>query len=277
MVSMLRFPDFDPIAFSLGPLPIRWYGLMYLLGFFLVYLDVLSRMRAYKEAYSGFDAEQVVDTLTVSTLGILFGGRIFYLLFYQPVRDVVALARDLIHFWEPGRSFHGGFLGVVLALAVFARMRRISLLRLGDLFAVSVPLGLLCGRVGNFINGELWGRCTQMPWGMVFYDAGPCARHPSQLYQAALEGVLLWVMLRMAEKRVSGCFRPGQGLGLFCVGYAALRFVGEYFREPDQQMGFIWGLFTAGQLLSLPLVAVGSFLYFRATAAEKGENRACLS
>lgn len=252
---MLVHPNFDPIAFSLGPLHIRWYGLMYLLGFLIAW--GLGRYRA-QQSRSGWTAEQVDDVIFYSALGVILGGRIGYLLFYTGgafFRDPLLIFRV----WEGGMSFHGGFVGVLVAMLLLSRKYQRPFWATVDFVAPLVAPGLFCGRIGNFINGELWGRVTDVPWGMVFSQAGDnLPRHPSQLYQAALEGVALFIIVWLFSAKP----RPTMAVsGVFALSYGVFRFMVELLRQPDAQLGYIaFGWLTMGQLLSLPLVAVGIIL-----------------
>ena len=252
---MLIHPDFDPVAFSLGPLHVRWYGLMYLLGFLAGW--ALGRYRASRPN-SGWTAAQVDDLVFYIALGVILGGRIGYILFYSFgnfLRDPLALFRV----WEGGMSFHGGFLGVLLAMVLFARKHYKGFWPTMDFVAPLIPPGLFFGRIGNFINGELWGRVTDLPWGMVFRQTGDgLPRHPSQLYQTALEGVALFLIVWLFSAKP----RPAMAVsGVFALSYGVFRFLVEFVRQPDAQLGYLaFGWLTMGQLLSLPLIAVGIIL-----------------
>ncbi len=253
---MLIHPDFDPIAFSLGPLKVRWYGLMYLVGFALAWW--LGRVRAARPG-SGWSAEQVGDLIFYAALGVILGGRLGYVFFYQGA----ALLGDplmVLRVWEGGMSFHGGLIGVLVALGLYGRKVGKTFFEVGDFAAPLVPLALAFGRLGNFINGELWGRVTDLPWGMVFhtYGAGDLPRHPSQLYQALLEGMTLFAILWIYSARP----RPTMAVsGLFLLGYGVLRSIAELFREPDAHLGYLaFGWLTMGQLLSLPMILAGAGL-----------------
>lgn len=263
---MLIHPDFDPIAFSLGPLQVRWYGLMYLCGFIAGWS--LGRYRASQPG-SIWQPRHIDDLLFYIALGIILGGRIGYIVFY----NFAGLLNDplmLIRIWEGGMSFHGGLLGVIIAMILYARKLGMSVFQVTDFIAPLVPPGLFFGRIGNFINGELWGRVSDMPWAMVFHTpgAGDLPRHPSQLYQAALEGVALFLLLWLYSARP----RPTMAVsGLFLAGYGTSRLITEWFRQPDAHIGFIaLGWMTMGQLLSLPMVILGVVLmvlaYRRAAA-----------
>ena len=252
--AMLRFPDIDPIAFSVGGLHFYWYGLMYVTGF-LAFL-VLGRYRAYRRT-SDVDPTWVGDMMFYGVLGTVLGGRLGYILLYNTelfVRDWTVLFR----IWEGGMSFHGGLVGVAAALWLFSRRRRQSFVKIADFVVPMVPIGLGAGRLGNFINGELWGRPSDLPWAMVFPHVDAQPRHPSQLYEFALEGVLLFVVLWIYTMKP----RPsGMAAGLFCVLYALFRFGVEFVREPDRHIGFIgWDWITMGHLLSVPLFIVGLVL-----------------
>jgi phosphatidylglycerol---prolipoprotein diacylglyceryl transferase len=248
---MLIHPQFDPIAIAIGPLAIRWYGLTYLLGFAAAFLLARSRIKQGKSgkiSYAVFD-----DLFFFSVLGVVLGGRMGYVLFYKP-GFYISHPLDILAVWQGGMSFHGGFLGVLLAMLYISRKHRIGWLEIMDFIAPLVPPALAAGRIGNFINGELWGRVTDVPWGMVFRGAGPLPRHPSQLYQFALEGVLLFVVLWIYSSRP----RPrGAVSAMFLIGYGVLRFSAEFFREPDDFLGLLAFNLSMGQWLSLPMVVIG--------------------
>ncbi|HEV2219481.1 MAG TPA: prolipoprotein diacylglyceryl transferase [Casimicrobiaceae bacterium] len=248
---MLVYPQFDPVAFRIGPLAVRWYGLMYLVGFVL--FIILGRRRAQKSMLTGWRATDVDDMLFFGVFGVILGGRLGYVLFYKPLY-YVAHPLEVFEVWHGGMSFHGGFIGVMIALWFFARQRGKRWLDVTDFVAPLIPLGLAAGRLGNFINGELVGRPTDLPWGMVFPQVDQLPRHPSQLYEFALEGVALFVILwAFAARR-----RPiGAVSGLFLLGYGAFRFIAEFAREPDSFLGFLALGFTMGQWLSLPMIVVG--------------------
>jgi phosphatidylglycerol:prolipoprotein diacylglycerol transferase len=263
---MLVHPQFDPIALSLGPLQIHWYGLMYLVAFGLFMALAVRRVQLPWFAAAGWKRSDVEDMLFWGVVGVVLGGRLGYALFYKP-GYYVAHPLEVLMVWQGGMSFHGGLLGVLVAMALFARSRGRRFLEVTDLIAPCVPLGLAAGRVGNFINGELWGRAADpsLPWAMIFPQSGtPIPRHPSQLYQVALEGVLLFVLLWL----YAGKPRPtGQVSGVFLVGYGVLRFVAEYFREPDSFLGLLALNMSMGQWLCLPMVAAGVWLWSRSRHA----------
>ncbi|MAL94773.1 MAG: prolipoprotein diacylglyceryl transferase [Haliea sp.] len=256
---MLRYPDIDPVAFALGPAQVHWYGLTYVAG--LAFAWWLGRRRAARPDVP-VSREQVDDLIFFSALGVVLGGRIGYTLFYGGER----LLQDptwLLRVWEGGMSFHGGLIGVIVAVWWFSRSRDLPVGGVLDLAALLTPVGLALGRLGNFIGQELWGRPTDMPWGMLFpADPLQLPRHPSQLYQFALEGMLLFFILLWFARKP----RPRWAVaGLFCLGYGVLRFVAEFFREPDAHIGYqAFGWLTRGQLLCLPMVALGTWLLYYA-------------
>jgi len=260
---MLVHPQFDPIAFHLGPLAIRWYGLMYLAGFVL--FVVLGKYRARQNLLTGWHPRDVDDMLFFGVFGVIIGGRLGYVLFYKPEYYFFAHPLEVFALWQGGMSFHGGFLGVLLALVFFARSRHKRWLEVTDFVAPLCPLGLAAGRLGNFINGELWGRPTSEPWGMVFPQVDSLPRHPSQLYEFGLEGLALFALLWLYARRR----RPvGAVSGLFLIGYGVFRFVVEYAREPDNFLGVLALGLSMGQWLSLPMIVAGIALmlwaYWRA-------------
>jgi phosphatidylglycerol:prolipoprotein diacylglycerol transferase len=253
----IPFPAFDPILISVGPFAIRWYALAYIFGILLGWL--YARAIIGNQNLWGGPASLTTldfdDFIVWVTIGIILGGRIGYVLFYNPAY-FAAHPADIIQLWHGGMSFHGGFTGCVLAVILFARRRGIPILTLGDITCAVGPIGLFLGRIANFINGELWGRPTDVPWAMVFPNGGPLPRHPSQLYEAGLEGIVLLIVLVLAV-RAGALKRPGLVVGIFAVGYGVARIVGETFREPDVQLGFLWGGLTMGMLLSLPMILAG--------------------
>ncbi len=258
---MLVHPQFDPVAFSLGPLKVHWYGLMYLLAFLQFWW--LGKWRIANHAWTAWSPRMLDDVMFYGVLGVIIGGRLGEVLFYNP-GYYFSHPAEIIAVWKGGMSFHGGFLGVLLAMAYFAHTRKLSWFSITDFIAPLVPLGLMFGRIGNFINGELWGRVADpdLPWAMVFPQANDgLARHPSQLYQALGEGLLLFIILWLYARKA----RPiGAVSGVFLVGYGVFRSLAEYFREPDAGIFGQSYLVSMGQWLSLPMIAVGLFLLVRA-------------
>jgi phosphatidylglycerol:prolipoprotein diacylglycerol transferase len=253
----LPFPAIDPIALSLGPIVIRWYALAYVGGILIAWW--MARRAAGNDAAWGgaspIRPADIDDLIVWIALGVVLGGRLGYVLFYNPAY-FAAHPTEILILWRGGMSFHGGFLGSVLAMILFARARGIPILSLLDVAALATPPGLFLGRIANFINGELWGRPTDLPWAFVFPNAGPEPRHPSQLYEAGLEGIVLLLILLFAARR-RALARPGMIGGLFVGCYGLARIVSEFFREPDAHIGFFAGGLTMGMLLSLPMVVVG--------------------
>lgn len=256
---MLIHPQFDPVAISLGPLAVRWYGLMYLIGFVL--FIVLGRRRAAQFPERGFTAESLDDLLFYGVLGVVLGGRLGQVIFYEP-GYYLQHPLEILAVWKGGMSFHGGFLGVLAAMALYGRKTGKTFFEVTDFIAPLVPLGLAAGRIGNFINGELWGRVTDagLPWAMVFPQVDAQPRHPSQLYQFGLEGLCLFALLWW----YSGKARPrGAVSGMFLIGYGVFRSLAEFFREPDAGVfGFSY-VVSMGQWLSLPMIAYGIYLLTR--------------
>ena len=256
---LIPYPAFDPVLVHLGPFAIRWYALAYIAGILLgwAYARALIRNQRYWGGDAPLSVADYDDFILWVTLGIILGGRIGYVLFYN-LPFFAAHPLEIFQLWNGGMSFHGGFTGCVLAVVLFARSRGLSILSLGDLTCAVGPIGLFLGRIANFINGELWGRPADasVPWAMVFPTGGPLPRHPSQLYEAALEGLLLLVVLFVMIRR-GALTRPGLIIGAFAVVYALARSFCEFFREPDAQLGFLWGGATMGQLLSIPLFLTG--------------------
>jgi phosphatidylglycerol:prolipoprotein diacylglycerol transferase len=248
---MLIHPQFDPVAIHLGPLAVRWYGLMYLVGFALVWWFGRLRIKANPQGVWTF--KDLDDVLFYGILGVILGGRLGYALFYK-FGDYLAAPWKIFYVWEGGMSFHGGFLGVVLALWWFARSRKQNWLAITDFIAPLVPLGLAAGRIGNFINAELWGRAATVPWAMIFPNVDNVPRHPSQLYEFALEGVLLFAILWWFSAKP----RPrGAVSALFLIGYGTIRFLVEFTREPDSFLGLLTLGLSMGQWLSAPMVVAG--------------------
>ncbi|HLY54277.1 MAG TPA: prolipoprotein diacylglyceryl transferase [Stellaceae bacterium] len=258
---VIPYPNLDPVAIKLGPLAIRWYALAYIAGLTIGWRYCI---RLAKKAPAVLTTEQLDDLLLWVTGGVVIGGRIGYVLVYKPgmyLQDPL----EILRVWHGGMSFHGGCAGVFLAIWLFARRHKLSVLGIGDLVACAVPIGLFFGRIANFVNGELWGRATDVPWAMIFPDDPEhLPRHPSQLYQAGLEGIALFVLLAILEWR-GVRMRRGAMTGWFLVGYAVARSTGELFRQPDVQLGFIFlNAVTMGQILCIPMLAIGIWLIARA-------------
>ena len=261
---MLVHPQFSPVALQLGPVAIHWYGITYLVAFGLFLWLAARRVRLPQFAERGWTRRDVEDLLFYGVMGVVIGGRLGYVLFYKP-GYYAANPLEILAVWKGGMAFHGGLLGVLGAMALFARVRGRRFFDVTDLIAPCVPLGLASGRIGNFINGELWGRAADpsLPWAMVFPQAGDAVpRHPSPLYQFALEGVLLFVLLWLYARRPR---KLGQVSGIFLIGYGLLRFVAEYFREPDNFLGLLALNMSMGQWLSLPMVAAGIGIWWWGT------------
>ena len=260
---MLIHPQFDPVALQAGPLAVRWYGLMYLAGF-MAFLW-LGKRRAAAQPWHGMNAQDVDDLLFYGVLGVVLGGRLGQVLFYEP-GYYFSHPLEILAVWKGGMAFHGGMLGVFVAMALWARKAGRTFFQVTDFIAPLVPLGLMAGRIGNFINGELWGRVADatLPWAMVFPHVDQLPRHPSPLYQAAGEGLLLFVVLWLFSARQRAL---GQVSGMFMVGYGALRFVAEYFREPDHGIFGLSYMVSMGQWLSLPMILFGLWLLLRKPAA----------
>ena len=263
MIGVLLFPQIDPVIVQIGPFGIRWYAMAYIAGLVLGW-RLMRRLVTRPPMVA--TPLLVDDFLTWATLGVVLGGRLGYVLFYQPMAFLDSPLR-ILQVWTGGMSFHGGMLGVALATVWFCYRNSIPLLRFADRMAVCAPIGLCLGRVANFINGELWGRVApDVPWAMVFPFGGPLPRHPSQLYQAVLEGVVLFVLLFALSRREAVRAHTGMLTGVFLVGYGLARITGEFFREPDAFLGFLAFGATMGQLLSIPMVLVGVWLIRRRPA-----------
>jgi phosphatidylglycerol:prolipoprotein diacylglycerol transferase len=263
---LIKFPVFDPIAIAIGPFAIRWYALAYIGGILIGWLYARSLLKNEK-LWGGpapISLVQLDDFILWVTLGIILGGRTGYVLFYN-LPFFAEHPSEIFELWKGGMSFHGGFMGCVVAVMWFARKNGIPILSLGDITTAVGPIGLFLGRIANFINGELWGRAADpdLPWAMIFPTGGPLPRHPSQLYEAGMEGILLFTVLAVMI-RFGALKRPGLILGSFITLYAFARIAGEHFREPDPQLGFLWGGLTMGMLLSLPMVIAGIILIVKA-------------
>jgi phosphatidylglycerol:prolipoprotein diacylglycerol transferase len=266
----IAFPVFDPVAVAIGPFAIRWYALAYIGGIVLgwIYARAIIRNERLWGGKAPFTVTDFDDFILWVTLGIILGGRTGYVLFYN-LPHFAQHPAEILELWKGGMSFHGGFLGCVAAVLLFGWKRNISVLSLGDVTCAVGPIGLLLGRLANFINGELWGRAADpsLPWAMVFPHGGPLPRHPSQLYEAGLEGIVLFVALALLI-RAGALKRPGFVIGAFAALYGLARIAAEFFREPDPQLGFLWGGLTMGMLLSVPMIVAG--LVFMAAARRGG-------
>ena len=279
--NAITFPNLDPVLFSIGPLAVRWYALAYIVGILggWIYARAIVRSPALWGGQAPLSVTDYDDFILWVTLGIILGGRLGYVLFYNAPYFAEHPA-EIVQLWKGGMSFHGGFLGCVLAVVLFARHRGISWLSLGDITCAVAPIGIFLVRLANFVNAELWGRVSDVPWAMVFCNArimeassdgrcpaGALPRHPSQLYEALLEGLVLLAVLALLTR--SGALkRPGTVTGAFALGYGAARLICEFFREPDAQLGFLWGGLTMGMLLSLPLMLAGVAFLWAARRAE---------
>jgi phosphatidylglycerol:prolipoprotein diacylglycerol transferase len=269
----IPFPTIDPVLIEIGPFAIRWYALSYIAGIFVGWWyakRLVANERLWAPAGAPLKPADIDDLVVWATLGIILGGRTGYVLFYDLPR-FMENPLEIFAVWNGGMSFHGGFLGTILAMVLFARSRGIPAWTLIDVIAASVPFGLFFGRLANFINGELFGRPTDLPWAMVFPLGGPEPRHPSQLYEAALEGVVFFLVLRLFTHRFHRLPYPSFVSGVFCVGYGIARIVSEFFREPDIQIGYLAGGLTMGMALSLPMILYG--IYLMVTAARRPQAR----
>jgi len=254
---MLPFPNIPPDLIHIGPIRIRWYGLMYILGFFGSYFLIGRQERSRRLGLQGAMLQSLMGYLA---FGLIVGARLGYILLYQYVNlgDYLRHPLEIIAVWHGGMSFHGGLMGAVIAGVLFCRRHRLPLWEVGDRVIVTAPVGLGLGRLGNFVNGELYGRPGNVPWAMIFPMGGPLPRHPSQLYEAALEGVLLFVLLwKLKDRR----YRPGMMVCLFLAGYGVLRFLAEFFRQPDPQIGLFWGILSMGQMLCLIMILAAIVLW----------------
>jgi phosphatidylglycerol---prolipoprotein diacylglyceryl transferase len=269
-LAILPFPNIDPIAFSIGPLSVHWYGLAYVAGIFLGWFyarALVSRPDLWPAGMVPTSKEKLDDFLVWVAAGIVLGGRIGYILFYD-LPAVVENPIRALEIWNGGMSFHGGLIGTTIAMIVFARRNGIAVWSLFDLVATVAPFGLFFGRIANFINGELWGRISDVPWAVVFPTGGPFARHPSQLYEALLEGIVLLIVLRLMTHGLKALRTPGVVCGVFVCGYALSRIFVEFFREPDPQLGYLaFGWLTMGMVLSVPMLLIGGVSIWRGRRA----------
>ncbi|GAC1332492.1 MAG: prolipoprotein diacylglyceryl transferase [Beijerinckiaceae bacterium] len=265
----IPYPVVDPVLIDIGPLPIRWYALAYIAGLIMgwLYARALVRRESLWQGAPHPPLQSLDDLLVYCALGVVLGGRIGYVLFYNFSHYATHLA-EIPAVWKGGMSFHGGLAGAALGIYLFARRYGVPVLSVWDIGAAAVPIGIGLVRIANFIKPELWGRPSDVPWAMVFPDAGPLPRHPSQLYEAGLEGLVLFIVLALAV-RFGALRRPGLVTGIFGIGYGLARIICEFFREPDPQLGFLFGGATMGMLLSLPLIAAGAAIL--ATALRRRE------
>lgn len=251
----IAYPHIDPIAIELGPFAIRWYAIAYIAGLMLGWRYVKWLISKPPHAMREADVD---DFLVWATLGVVLGGRLGYVMFYKPAY-YLSHPGEIFMLWHGGMAFHGGALGVILAIILFARRRGLNLFAIGDVVCCAVPIGLFFGRIANFINGELFGRVApDVPWAMIFPGGGPDPRHPSQLYQAGLEGLVLFTVLYLLWRQRDVRDHRGTLAGVFLMGYGIARIIGEFFRQPDAHLGFLIGGATMGQLLSVPLIAAGA-------------------
>jgi len=269
MSAPLQFPQFNPVLLHLGPFSIRWYALAYIVGLVTGW-QVMRRLVLKSPAVA--TQVQTDDFLTWATLGVVLGGRLGYVLFYQPI-FYLHNPLQIPAVWTGGMSFHGGMLGVVVALILFCRLNAIPLLGFADRMAIVTPIGLGLGRLANFINGELWGRPAPdwLPWRMIFPRADDIPRHPSQIYQALMEGLVLFIVVWACSRRQSIRARFGTLTGIFLIGYGIARIIGEFFREPDNFLGYLWAGATMGQLLCIPMILAGAALIAVAKRVETRE------
>ena len=271
---LIAFPVFDPVAIAIGPIAIRWYALGYIGGivFGWIYARSLLKNERLWDGPVPISLPQVDDFILWVTVGIILGGRTGYVLFYN-LPFFIQHPAEILELWKGGMSFHGGFMGCVIAVMWFARKNGVSILSLGDITTGVAPIGIFLVRITNFINSELWGRPADpdLPWAMIFPNGGPLPRHPSQLYEAGLEGILLFTVLAVMI-RFGALKRPGLILGSFIALYGLARITGEHFREPDPQLGFLWGGITMGMLLSVPMVIVGAIIIVAARRRKSPES-----
>jgi phosphatidylglycerol---prolipoprotein diacylglyceryl transferase len=273
VLPVLPYPAINPVLIHLGPLAVRWYALAYIVGILLgwIYARALIRSPSLWGGPAPLTTLDFDDFVIWITLGIILGGRVGYALFYN-LPLFAAHPLQILELWNGGMSFHGGVLGCIVAIVAFALHRGIPIFSLGDVTTAVAPIGLFLGRIANFINGELWGRPTDVPWAMVFPNGGPVPRHPSQLYEAALEGIVLFAVLNILV-RLGALKRPGIVTGAFALGYGVARITCEFFREPDAQLGFLWGGLTMGMLLCIPLMLAGVAILAYAVTCEAKPNK----
>lgn len=270
MFALIPYPRINPVLVNIGPLPIRWYALAYIAGLVFGWLYVRHLVKA-EALWGGLPRPSLasIDDLVVyMAFGIIVGGRLGYVLFYN-LPLYLAHPLQIFALWEGGMSFHGGLVGAACGIILFARTIKVAATSVMDISAAAVPIGLCLGRIANFIKPELWGRPTDVPWAMIFPGSDGVPRHPSQLYEASLEGIVLFLVLALAI-RLGALRRPGLATGIFAVGYGIARIICEFFRQPDPQLGYLWDGATMGQILSLPVIAAG--LCFIAYALRRRQN-----
>lgn len=276
--SAIAFPAIDPVIFAVGPLAVRWYSLAYIVGIVLGWIyakRLVTNGSLWPSGKSPVSVTDLDDFLFWAVIGIVVGGRLGFVLFYAP-GYYLQNPGEIIAVWQGGMSFHGGFIGTTLAMIWFARSRGLPLWSFIDIIAAVVPIGLFFGRIANFINSELWGRTTDVPWAVIFPNGGPIARHPSQLYEAILEGLLLWLVIRAATHSRKAFFAPRFVTGLFVAGYGLGRTFVEFYREPDADIGYLAGTdwLTMGMILSVPMIIVGLWLMRTAQQVDNSETSA---
>ncbi len=270
----IPFPMIDPVLIEFGPLAIRWYALAYIAGILLAwrYMVLTVRNTALWSKTPHPSATNIDDFVMWATLGIVLGGRLGYVLFYN-LPYYLTNPAEIIAVWQGGMAFHGGLLGMIVVLFIYSRTHKLNPWTMFDLAAIAAPIGLFFGRIANFINSELWGRVTDVPWAVIFPNGGPEPRHPSQLYEAALEGALLFFVLRLLSHRFKLLQKPGVLAGSFAIGYGLARTFVEFYRVPDAHIGYLSGFFTMGMLLSLPMVFLGAIIVIWALKKNTQDNK----
>lgn len=271
MENYFVFPNFDPVAFSLGPIDIRWYALAYLTGFLVGWQYCVWLVKNYFPS-ENLKPEHFDDLLIYIMVGVILGGRIGYVLFYQ-FEFYLDHPENILKIWHGGMSFHGGFIGVLIASAIFGKRHGIKFFQITDILACATPIGLFFGRIANFINGELVGRETDVPWAVIFPDGTGLPRHPSQLYEAALEGLVLFIVLYIFARNKKFASATGLISGVFLMEYGLFRFVIEYVRKPDEQLGLYFDMLTMGQILCIPMIIAGNIIFALALKNAKQANQ----
>ncbi|MAP24749.1 MAG: prolipoprotein diacylglyceryl transferase [Rickettsiales bacterium] len=257
----IRFPQIDPVALAIGPLQIRWYALAYVTGVLFCWL--YCRWLVKRDPSLGIKPTQFDDLIAWAIPSLVIGGRLGYVLFYQ-LDYYLKHPLEIFMIWQGGMAFHGGIIGILVGFYIFSWRNKLMFLRLLDLVGLGIPMGIFLGRIANFINGELYGRITDMRWAVLFPAGGYLPRHPSQLYEALLEGLMILIVLNVLYWRTRIIRRPGQLAGIWLMLYALARFVVEFFREPDAHLGFVWHILSMGQLLSVPYLLLGAYLFIQA-------------